>query len=111
MFEKGVSANYRIAETLAAGTAKGDAVFVWGPDSPTIYALSRRLPPVRFVADYHVFDYSRPDFVLAELTAKMPKFIVILPNARPFPALRNLAQKEYLLIDNEAGAEIWMASK
>lgn len=107
-FEKQVQTNYKTAEILTASTRPGEPVFVWGPDSPTIYALSRRLPPIKYVAEYHVFDYASPSLILTEVEAKMPKFIVILPNAKPFPALRKLVQKEYLLIDNEGGAEIWL---
>lgn len=106
-FEGATPSNYRVAEILAASTAPNEKVFVWGGDSPTIYALSRRLPPIKYIADYHVFDYSDLSSVFKEIEAKKPEFIVILPNAREFPLLKNLAQKEYFLIDNSSEVEIW----
>ena len=110
-FDLKVSRNYQIAEILESVSSPKQKIFVWGGDSPTIYALSRRLPPVKYVADYHVFDYSTLPEVAASLAKEKPKIIVVLPEARPFPELRRLIKESYLLIDNANLAEIWRLSK
>ena len=44
-YSKYTPRNYQIANFLVNSSYKNEKVFVWGPDSPTIYALSRRVPP------------------------------------------------------------------
>ena len=57
-----VPRNYKIAEFIVTSTKKEDKVFIWGDASP-IYALSRRFPPIKYVADYHIKDFSNPNFL------------------------------------------------
>lgn len=108
-FDASAKRNYNIAEFLVTSSEKTDPVFVWG-DSSTIYALSKRLPPIRYVADYHIADFSNQDEVIAELHIKKPKFIIILPGSRPFPLLSSFLQNGYLLIENIEGATVWKST-
>lgn len=111
LFDPKVNNNYRIAEFVSSSTKPAEKIFVWGGDSPTIYALARRLPPIKYVADYHILDYSSESIVATELGRNEPKLIIFLPHAHPFPELRALVAKKYLLIDNANRAEIWLKSK
>ncbi|MEK7061292.1 MAG: hypothetical protein AAB954_01375, partial [Patescibacteria group bacterium] len=106
-FNKHTQRNYQIADFLINSSYKNDKVFVWGPDSTTIYSLSRRIPPMKFVADYHVFDYSSKPDVVKMLSASKPRFIVITSEAKPFLEIRSLLHQNYLLINSIENAEIW----
>lgn len=108
-FDKNAPRNYKIAEFLISSSQKEDTVFVWG-DSSTIYALSKRLPPVRYVADYHITDFSNQEEIISQLYTKKPKFIITLPDARPFPLLSGFLQDGYLLIQNIDGAAVWKST-
>src|SRR3990167_1716280 len=109
-FDKNAARNYKIAEFLVTSSEKTDPVFVWG-DSATIYALSKRLPPVRYVADYHIIDFSSQEEIVTQLQSTKPKFVVVLPDSRPFPLLSGFLQDGYLLIQNIDGVlEIGRAS-
>ncbi len=105
-FDANSSRNYKIAEFLANSSAKDDKVFVWG-DTSTIYALSKRLPPIKYIADYHIVDFSSQEDVLISLNAQRPKFVVVLPNSLAFPQLDSFLRDGYLLIERIDGSAIW----
>jgi hypothetical protein len=77
-FSKYTNTNYEIADFLAKASKKEDKVFVWSNDSATIYSLSRRLPPTKYVADYHFKDFATEESTIEILQKNMPKFIVII---------------------------------
>lgn len=108
-FDANANRNYKIAEFLVSSSQKDDPVFVWG-DSSTIYALSKRLPPVRYVADYHIFDFSSQEEIISQLSVKKPKFVITLPEARPLPLLSGFLQNGYLLIQEIEGASVWKST-
>lgn len=105
-FSSTVNRNYQIADFLTTSSNPSDRVFMWDPDSPTVYALSRRLPPIKYVADYHVTDYSSLSDVANQLSSNPPKFI-ILTSGHPYPDLSILIQTKYLLIDQIENANIY----
>lgn len=98
--------NYEIAKVINSITTKRDKVFVWGSDG-SIYAISRRLPPVKYVADYHIKDFYSKDKLLEELGKTLPKVIVVLPEAEELPLLDNLFAEKYILYANIENASIW----
>jgi len=106
-FNKYTQRDYQIADFLISSSYKKDKVFVWGPDSPTVYALARRIPPIKYVADYHVFDYSSKGEVVKMLSANIPRFIIITPEAKPFLEITSLLRQNYLLVNRIDDAEIW----
>lgn len=106
-FGEHIIRNYEISRFLVRSTTKADKVFVWGGDSSMVYALSRRLPPMRYVASYHIKDFSSQEETIIALKKKPPKQIVILPNSSPFPKLIMLLRENYILVSNIRGAEIW----
>lgn len=105
-FSPKVSRNYKIADFIVKSTHPSQKVFMWDPDSPAVYALSRRLPPIKFVADYHVFDFSSKSAVADSLIVNPPKFI-ILTSGHPIPELSLLIRSEYTFIAQIEDAQIW----
>ncbi len=106
-FGERVNRNYQIADFLAKSSSTRDRVFVWGPDGSAIYALSRRLPPGKYVIDYHIKDFSSRASQAEVLTQNKPKFIIILPDAEPFAEIIPLLRHSYLPVLTLDGAEIW----
>ncbi len=105
-FNDRVNGNYKIANYLARSVPQDENVFVWG-DSPSIYALSRRRPPLKYVANYHINDFSNRDHVLSSLKADPPLYIVILPHSEIFTQLTEFADTNYYLLPSMEGARIW----
>jgi len=105
-FDTKLPRNYKVAEFLTTMTKPDDRVFVWGSTS-TIYALSKRLPPIKYVTDYHVKDFYSPEIVLKDLATSPPFVIVLLPEADNFPQLKNFLIDNYLRIKTIDNAEIW----
>jgi hypothetical protein len=105
-FDGNVFRNYEIAKFINQTTAKDAKIFVWG-DSPPIYALTRRFPPGRYVATYHIMDFSTPRETMATLESNLPAAIVILPDAPSFKELTFLLRENYLFVQEIDGAEIW----
>lgn len=105
-FSSTVDRNYAIAKFLSQSSRETDRVFMWDSDSATVYALSRRLPPIKFVADYHVTDYSNLATVAGQITTNPPKFIVLTSN-RPYPDLIKLIKNKYFLINQIGNTDIY----
>jgi hypothetical protein len=101
-----VVTNYKISEFVINTTSPKDRVFVWG-DGVSIYALSRRLPPYKYVAGYHIKDFSSQENVLSALTKNLPTLIIILPDSEPFLALDYFVRKNYGQVEVIDGAQIW----
>ncbi len=110
-FGSNVKRNYKISEFIASSTQKGEKIFVWGSDSSAVYAMTKRFPPGKFVADYHINDFSSDRETILILKNDLPAFIVILPSSPEISGMRNLLASNYGLIDNIEGAEIWKLLK
>lgn len=107
-FSPNINMNYELADFLAKSTSRKDKIFVWSNDAPAIYSLSRRLPPTKYVADYHFLDFSNKDYVLNILSETKPKFIIITPNSFAFPELNDFVQKNYYIINEISSSQIWL---
>jgi hypothetical protein len=105
-FGKNVNKNYKIAETAIDLTNRRDKIFVWG-DNSSIYALSRRLPPIKYVADYHIRDFSSYTEVYNQLSQNMPKLIIVHLDSPSFPQLTYLIRENYILVENIEGSTVW----
>ncbi len=108
-FDKNVIRNYDISNFLASSMGKKEKVFVVG-DSATIYALSKKLPPIKYVADYHINDYSSLQNEIELISQNLPKFIVLLPQKMNLTSLIIVIRENYILISEIDGAEIWKIS-
>lgn len=105
-FGGSVLRNYEIADFLVKNTRKNEKVFVWG-DSSAIYALSRRLPPIKYVADYHIRDFSTEKETVGGLKANMPSFVIILPDSSPSAFMNTFLRENYGQTLSVDGAEVW----
>ena len=108
-FDGNVNRNYKIAEFIKSSTAPSDKIFVWG-DSPPIYALTRRLPPGKYVATYHIIDFSTRQKTIETLEKDLPRFVVLLPDAPEFKELTYFLRENYIFVQDIEGAEIWFAA-
>lgn len=106
-FDANTTRNYKIAQYLVQHSKREEKVFVWG-NSSVIYALSRRLPPGRYVADYHISDFSSPEETISILQKSNPKIIVILPDSSAFPALDEFVLENYIELTEIDDASIWI---
>jgi len=97
-FGKEVERNYTIAKFIRETTSKKDRIFVWGDDAK-VYALSRRLPPIKYVADYHINDFWSKDEAQEKIIASRPKIVVIFPNSENLPKLESWLEVNYLKIN------------
>ena len=98
--------NYDLAEFVAKNTNRSDKVFVW-EDGVAIYAISRRLPPIKYVADYHIKDFYSKEKVVEKLSENPPELIVVLPEASDFDELKFLLEDKYMFYANIENASIW----
>jgi 4-amino-4-deoxy-L-arabinose transferase-like glycosyltransferase len=105
-FSSTVNRDYAIAQFLATSSAPSDRVFMWGPDSATVYALAKRLPPIKYVIDYHVTDNSTKAQEAKNIAENLPKFI-ILTSDDSYIELAPLIKQKYILIDTISNANIY----
>ena len=102
---------YKIAEFVMETTNESDEIFVWGAESQTVYALSRRTPPIRFVANFHIFDYSSTQETLRIIEEKSPRLIIVLPNAPDFPHFDEFLENKYVFIEEIDDAKVYLESQ
>jgi len=110
-FSEKVSENYEVAKFLKTSARPNEKVFVWSNDSSAIYTLSKRLPPTKYVADYHFRDFSNPQEVIDILSKTFPKFIVITENSYTFPELDEFVQANYYIVREIGSSQIWLYIK
>lgn len=97
-FGSKIKRNYIIAQFIKETTNKDDRIFVWGDDAK-IYALSKRLPPIKYVADYHIRDFDNKETILQKIINTKLKVVVILPEAEDWPKLEGWLEENYLKIN------------
>jgi len=110
-FSENINTNYKVADYLLSSTNKNDKVFAWSNDSSAIYSLSRRMPPTKYVADYHFNDFSRPEEIISILSKENPKFIVVSKNSFEFPELNVFLTQNYSIITQIDTTNIWISTK
>lgn len=110
-FSPFVNLNYDLAKFIANSLPKDEKIFVWGNDSAGIYALSRHLPPLKYVADYHISEFSNPIEVIKILTISKPKIIVITSNSKELSGLKAFVDQNYYIIHETDSSQIWLYSK
>lgn len=97
-FDANSERNYKIAQIIRESTSQDDRIFVW-EDSAQIYALSKRLPPIKYVAGYHIRDFYSKEELIKNLNQKKPKVITILPESESFVELETFAETYYIKLD------------
>jgi hypothetical protein len=106
-FSKYTNRNYQIAWFLSESSRPADRVFMFDSDSAAIYALARRLPPIKYVVDYHILDFSSKALVANQLMANPPMFI-ILTHDYPYPEISAFLKERYILIQQIEDATIYI---
>lgn len=106
-FDQRIPRTYKLAKTIVSTTRSDERIFIWGTE-PELYALSRRLPPTRFVTSFHITDFGGTEETLADLQNNPPKYIVINTNeTRELPGLRTFLQANYVYIETQGDVELW----
>lgn len=105
-FDGSVNRNYKIARFLTESSYPEDRIFVWG-STGSVYALSRRVPAIKYTTNYHIADFYSREETMADLLQTPPSFIIIQPEADYFPELQSLIDKQYFLINTIENATIW----
>lgn len=96
-FDKSLPEQYELATYISERTNSDDPIFIWG-DLPSLYALTRRLPPGRFTATYHVKDFKAHDETFAAILKTPPKYILIDKRVDQFNQLTGLLAEEYAVV-------------
>lgn len=96
-FDKSLPEQYELARYISEHTSSTDPIFIWS-DLPSLYALTRRLPPGRFTATYHVKDFKAHDETYAAILKTPPKYILIDKRVDQFNQLTGLLAEEYAVV-------------
>lgn len=110
-FSENITENYDIVNFLNTSAQKDDKIFVWSNDSAAIYSLSRRMPPIKYVADYHLIDFLNSNAAIEALKKTMPKFIITTKNSFEFPELYQFIYQKYYIIRDTGKSQIWLSLK
>ena len=106
-FGNRVNRTYKLASMISSRTTKKDRIFIWGT-LPELYALSRRIPPVKYTTSFHIKDLRVEASVMQSLAASRPKYIIKLLDAKEtLPGLDEFLFENYVLTDEIEDAEIW----
>lgn len=106
-FDSQVTRTYEVSKFITTSTSHNDKIFVWG-DTPAIYALSRRLPPVKYTASYHIKDFWTEDELVKALNTNKPKLVVTIPEYPLTLKLQAFLSGNYVLVSQKEGAKIWL---
>jgi len=98
---------YKVSNFITLTTESNDKVFVWGEGSQ-VYALSKRFPPGKYIADYHIRDFSTDEQLVSTLQVSPPIYILVFPQTRDLPPnLRDFVFSNYALFENVEGVYVW----
>lgn len=99
----------KVSEFVSSITRKDERIFVWG-DNSSIYAKSKRLPPIKYTVDYHIHDFSSQEAIINQLSENKPVLVLTMPDAKPYPDLDQFVSSYYFMINEIDGVEIWKLS-
>lgn len=106
-FGSHVNRTYKLAEIIRSNTTKKDKIFVWGT-LPELYALSRRIPPIKYTTSFHIKDLNAEAETMLLLGVTRPKLIINLPNVKEsLPGFDEFLLQNYILIDEVEDVQIW----
>lgn len=106
-FDSRTPRNYELVTFLSQSIKPEDKIFVWGNDTE-IYALSRRVPPTRYVSAYHIIDFNAQQEVLEKLQKEQPKYIITTAAPYSFPELAMLLNSRYVALKYVEDAIVWL---
>lgn len=93
-FDQNVPGYYEAAQFISTHTSGKDDVFIWS-DAAQVYAISKKLPPGRLTAAYHITFYPQAELEMQKvLDMKKPKYIILLmPISKQQAFLHNYVMK------------------
>jgi len=106
-FNSNLPRNHQIASFIIHHTSPEERVFIWGEDAPCLYALSRRLPPGRYTANYHIKDFNGYQETIEAIESTQPKYIVVLDTEDEFPQLDLIIAEQYHPFSTLDGATLF----
>ncbi len=106
LFGPTVERTYKLAHFINLTTSPSDQIFIW-KDGVPVYALSRRIPPIKYTAGYHIDDFSSHEETVQALASAKPTLIILLPNEPTLTNITTLLRREYYLLTIIDGAEVW----
>ena len=110
-FGPNVIRNYKISEFITPSLERGNKIFVWGKGSSYIYAMTKSFPPGKYVADYHIKDFSNDKETISVLKEDLPSFIIFLPSSSEITGMQKFLNTNYGYVEDIEGAEIWKLLK
>lgn len=106
-FDRKTPRNYELAKFVETRTSEKDYLFIWA-NEPQIYFLSKRLPPNRYTAAYHIDWFNGFDDAYQKILSKSPKFILVeKPQPYSFPQLDILLASAYNQVGQIEDVEIY----
>jgi len=106
-FDKNLTRDYKIAKYINLISKANENVFVFGGESARIYALSKRLPKYKYIASYHINDFSSYDDVYLNFLKNPPTVIAVTPDFTINNNLKNFITNNYILVQNIEEALIY----
>ena len=106
-FDQRTSTTYKLSKYIMERTDQQEKIFIWGTE-PEVYALSRRLPPGRYITSFHIVDFGGQEETIKSLKDSLPSYIIRMESEqRTLPGLDSLLQDNYLYIQTIDKAQIW----
>lgn len=106
-FDPRLTQMYQTAITIVSSTSPDDSIFIWG-DIPTLYALTRRIPPGRYTSAYHIKDFNGYEETIAAIESKKPKLLILDTAYQPvFPGLQAIMDLQYVRVDTSTSFWIY----
>lgn len=106
-FDSRMERVYKLSANLQNRTSLKERVFIWGT-APEVYALSRRLPPTKYITSFHITDFNGERDTLEVLNNNKPKYIIILPEEkRSFTGFVSFLRNNYYHVENIEEAQVW----
>jgi hypothetical protein len=110
-FGPDVNRNYRISEFITPAVKRGEKIFVWGKDSSSIYTMTKRLPPGKYLSDHQIKNLASDQETVSSLKNDLPVFIILLPSSSEISGMQKILNSNYGFVENIDGAEIWKLLK
>lgn len=106
LFGEDVAENHEVAAIIKEETVVGQSVFVWG-DSAPIYAMSKRLPPTKYTAYYHVDEFLSEEQVCSIIKSDGTPLLII-DTRRQTDCLDSVTGRYYKLTQNTKNYKFWL---
>lgn len=109
-FSPSVEHDYEVARFVRSSSSANKNIFVWGENSPTIYALSKRKPATKYIRHEDMLRLSSQEEIYLSLKNERPYFVILTPGAPEFPLLRTILNESYVQVEQLGGSSIWKST-